>query len=62
MADAIDDAQVLSDMHLSHSLAAARRPIAIGYPGECENCDRDSPRLVEGWCAPCRDRRAKVSR
>lgn len=62
MADIIDDAQVLTDMHLRHSIAAARQPFIAGEPGECDVCGRDSPRLVKGECAPCRDRRAKVSR
>lgn len=28
-----------------------------GAPGECDLCGEDSPRLVRGVCAPCRDRR-----
>jgi hypothetical protein len=61
MADVVDDAQAVTDMQLRHSIAAARKPIPAGAPGECDVCGRDSPRLVKGACAPCRDRRAKVS-
>jgi hypothetical protein len=41
-------------------LAAARAnaaAIPAGVPGECESCGDDSPRLVAGWCALCRDGR-----
>lgn len=59
MADTADDAQVLSDLFLERSLANARQDVPVGAPGECDNCGDDSPRLVGGWCAPCRDWRAK---
>lgn len=29
--------------------------IAPGEPGQCRDCGSDSPRLVVGRCAPCRD-------
>lgn len=31
--------------------------LPVGEPGECEYCGEQSPRLVRGACAPCRDRR-----
>jgi len=34
-------------------LAASRIP--AGVAGKCIHCDEDSPRLVRGACAPCRD-------
>jgi hypothetical protein len=34
--------------------AAARIP--VGTPGECDLCGEWSGRLVNGACAPCRDR------
>jgi hypothetical protein len=40
---------------LDRSIRAARAPIPIGVPGECQNCGDDSPRLVMGRCAPCRE-------
>lgn len=63
MADAADMAQPLEEEHLARSLAAARAPVPAGEPGECESCGNDSPRLVRGRCARCRDearRRAKL--
>lgn len=27
-----------------------------GVPDECERCGEDMPRLINGVCAPCRDR------
>ncbi len=59
MADQIDQANELNEQHLERSLRAARQPIPVGAPGECENCGDDSPRLVRGWCAPCRDGRPR---
>ncbi len=55
MADAADMAAVLERQHIERSLTAARQPITIGAPGECQTCGDDSPRLVGGRCAPCRD-------
>jgi hypothetical protein len=38
----------------------ARRPrpyrLPPGHPGECDLCGEVSGRLIEGVCAPCRDR------
>lgn len=34
----------------------ARPPMDPGVPGDCEYCGEWSGRLVEGACAPCRDR------
>lgn len=57
MADAIDDAQALTEAHTERSIAAARQPIPVGAPGICVDCGEDMPRLVNGRCAPCRDGR-----
>jgi len=38
------------------AIAAARADIPKGEPGECTHCHEDSPRLVHGACARCRDR------
>lgn len=59
MADWADEAAAISDLHLSESIRAARQPVPAGEPGICENCDEQSPRLVGGRCAPCRDGRAR---
>lgn len=57
MADAADAAQEVNDLHLRTSLAAARRPVVIGVPGECRKCGDEMPRLVGGLCGYCRDGR-----
>ena len=36
-----------------------RYEIPPGVPGECETCGEWSGRLIDGMCAPCRDRHAK---
>lgn len=59
MGDVVDMATNLQDEHLEHSLRRARLPIAAGVPGECEQCFDDSPRLVGGRCAFCRDGRRR---
>ncbi len=33
-----------------------RTPIKPGKPGECDLCGEWSGRLVDGVCAPCRDK------
>lgn len=58
MADSIDDATAMQEAHLGHSLRstlAAAAAIPAGVPGECEVCGDDSPRLVRGHCARCRE-------
>jgi hypothetical protein len=55
MADVADMANDVAQAALDRSIRAARAPIAIGVPGECEECGDDSPRLVMGRCAPCRE-------
>lgn len=59
MGDVVDMAADLQDEHLEHSLRRARVPIAAGVAGECEQCFEDSPRLVGGRCAFCRDGRRR---
>ena len=62
MADAIDDANAMAALHLDQSLAAslaAAAAIPAGVPGECSDCGGDSPRLVNGLCAPCREPRRR---
>ncbi len=55
MADPADLANDTAQAYLDRSIAAARQPIPVGVPGECEDCGDDSPRLVHGLCAPCRE-------
>lgn len=57
MADEVDRATEIADAHLAHSITAARAAVPVGVPGECNDCGDDSPRLVHGRCARCRDGR-----
>lgn len=61
MGDVVDMAADLQDEHLALSLQRARVPIPEGVAGECEQCFEDSPRLVGGRCAFCRDGRRRPS-
>lgn len=58
MADIVDRAQPWIEEQLEYHLAQARAKITtipVGEPGECDRCGRDLPRLVDGFCARCRD-------
>lgn len=57
MADEADTAAERTEVYTSAAIQAARRPIALGVPGECSECLEQMPRLVNGRCAPCRDGR-----
>lgn len=59
MANLADDADVLIAEHFERSLRAARVPVPAGVAGECDDCGEDSPRLIGGYCAPCRDRQGR---
>lgn len=61
MADAADMASVIEDEHRMRGILAARTAIPAGVAGECEGCFEDSPRLVDGRCARCRDGRTRVA-
>lgn len=58
-----DEADLGSDRELedtARALAAARATaerIPKGEPGDCDFCGEWSGRLVQGVCAPCRDKR-----
>lgn len=60
MADIIDKANELAASEVDSSTTAARAQAASmpqGRPGECDLCGEWPGRLVNGVCAPCRDRR-----
>jgi hypothetical protein len=57
MADEADRAQVIEEAEREQAIANAIKPLAVGVPGECDYCGEDSPRLIDGGCAPCRERR-----
>lgn len=57
--DDIDRAQELTDKLTEESLRKAKAQsvqMPKGNPGDCELCGRWSGRLVQGVCAPCRDK------
>lgn len=57
MADDADRADDIVARALNRAIAAPRPPMVVGVAGECFSCERRSPRLVGGRCAPCRDGR-----
>jgi hypothetical protein len=60
MADEADIAQQREQYLTDSALAASRlaaQNIPKGEPGECGLCGEESPRLVAGACARCRDKR-----
>jgi hypothetical protein len=56
MADEVDRADAEIERHLQESLRRHQVPMAPGKPGECDLCGEWSGRLVNGACAPCRDK------
>ena len=61
----MDELDLASDREIIAREAAIRvaaKPLDPGVPGLCEDCDTDTPRLVFGLCAPCRDLRARQAR
>lgn len=58
MADEVDLLDESTEREKAWAITNAQRVasmIPIGEPGQCRHCDEDSPRLVGGLCAPCRD-------
>ena len=56
MADPIDIANEYAEQAREAALAArAPYTMPVGIPGECNHCGCETPRLVRGMCAPCRD-------
>jgi hypothetical protein len=57
MADEIDKAQELEEMHREHALLNRPRYVMQqGKPGDCDLCGEFFSRLVDGACGHCRDR------
>ena len=59
MSDKADIASDIIEAQREAALAEARRKAAQipkGRPGDCDLCGEWSGRLVDGVCAPCRDR------
>jgi hypothetical protein len=59
MADLADIAQAKMELDAEQGKPA---PYILdpGKPGDCELCGEWSGRLIDGACAPCRDRFARV--
>ena len=58
--DIIDQANDHAAIESAAREAAIRRAAAeipVGVPGDCDFCGEWSGRLVDGICAPCRDRK-----
>ena len=59
MADEVDQTADRIENEVSFTVGElCRKAAAIpaGHPGECDFCGEDMPRLINGVCAPCRDR------
>jgi RNA polymerase-binding transcription factor DksA len=59
MADIADKTADRMEVQEAANIAEiCRKAAAIpkGVPGICERCGEDMPRLINGVCAPCRDR------
>lgn len=59
MADDADKTAERMEVQESADIASIRRKVEQmpkGNPGVCDLCGENMPRLVNGVCAPCRDR------
>ena len=56
MADEVDIANDKIEKEMEARLAK-RYDIPPGKPGDCDLCGEWSGRLIDGACAPCRDKR-----
>lgn len=54
--DEVDRANEHAETQLEQAIAAARGDLVVGVAGECELCGEWSGRLINGACAPCRDK------
>lgn len=59
MSDVVDLAAQIEADRIAQGVAAAAQPIALGVPGECDECEWWMPRLVGGLCPYCRDGRPR---
>lgn len=56
MADPVDIGNDRAQQILDDAIRAARGEIKPGTAGDCDLCGEHSMRLIEGACAPCRDK------
>ena len=45
-----------AERRLESLIKHASKPLQKGVPGDCDLCGEWSGRLIDGVCAPCRDR------
>lgn len=56
MADAADIAGEIAQARIDRAIAQVSVPgFEAWVAGKCEACGDETPRLVEGKCAPCRE-------
>jgi hypothetical protein len=60
--DDVDRANAQAEQWLELAIHAARGELPPGTAGECDLCGEWSGRLINGACAPCRDRIALKQR
>ena len=56
MADEIDRANDYAQMATDAAINQNRKDLQPGTPGDCDLCGEWSGRLINGACAPCRDK------
>lgn len=56
MADEVDIANDNIEREKAMWNATLHYDIPQGTAGVCNRCEEDSPRLIKGVCAPCRDK------
>lgn len=56
MSDEVDRANDYAQMATEAAINNNSKPIQAGEPGDCELCGEWSGRLINGACAPCRDK------
>lgn len=54
--DEADRAGPEVERYIAEAIRKNARELAPGKPGECDLCGEHSMRLVDGACAPCRDK------
>lgn len=57
MPDEFDLAQEREEIARNAAIRNNAKDIPPGVPGDCDLCGEWSGRLINGACAPCRDRR-----
>ena len=56
MTDEADIASEQEEIARRAAIKKAAKDLPPGEPGECELCGEWSGRLIDGACAPCRDK------